>query len=339
MLHAIIMAGGVGTRLWPVSTKRRPKQILPLFGSKTLLKLTYERLRRGMAADYLWITTSKENFSAVRHQLPHVPLSRYSIESHRRETAPALALALSKLIAHDPNAAFVYVNADNVIKDVPGFHRTLRRAEAIVRRNPERVVLVGVKPDYPETGYGYIRIGRKIRDGNTVSAFKEKPDLATARRFVASGAYLWNPTLIVARAAHMLHLFEQHLPGVMRHVARGHFHRSPSIDINRGILEKEKGMLVISADFDWTDVGSWRSMYEALARRPDENVVRGRHLGIDSRGNLLFSDSKKLFATVGIQDMIIVETPEAILALPKSRAQEVKNLVNLLDTPRLRKYK
>lgn len=327
MLHAIIMAGGSGTRLWPVSTRKRPKQILQLFGSKTLAQMTYARVRRGIAADHVWIATSKDHVRELRRQLPRVSISHFSVEPTRRETAPALALALTKLVARDAAAAFVYVNADNVVKDVRGFHRTLRRAERIVTRDPERVVLVGVRPTYPETGYGYIQVGRQARVGaRLVSSFKEKPDLKTATRFVHSGRYLWNPTLIVARAAHFLHLFEKHLPDVYRHVKIGAFHRAPSIDINHGILEKEKNMLVIPAEFDWTDVGTWRALYDALASRPGANVVRGRHQGIDSDGNLLFSESKKLFATVGINDLVVVETKDAILVVPKSRAQDVRRL-------------
>lgn len=329
MLHAIIMAGGSGTRLWPVSTKSRPKQVLQLFGSKTLAQMTYDRVRKGIAADHVWVATSKDHYAELRRQLPRVAASYFSVEPTRRETAPALALALTKVVARDPSAAFVYVNADNVVKDVRGFHRTLSRAENIIHRDPEQVVLVGVEPSYPEAGYGYIEMGRRTTGGaRRVVSFKEKPNRKTAERYVRSGRFLWNPTLIVARAAHFLHLFEMHLPEVLHHVKNGVFRRAPATTIDRGILEKEKNMLVIPAEFDWTDVGTWRALYDALARRPQENVVRGQHQGIDSFGNLLFSESKKQFATIGLHDFIVVETRDAILIAPKSRAQEVKRLAN-----------
>lgn len=321
------MAGGSGTRLWPVSTKSCPKQVLQLFGSMTLAQMTYDRVRKGIRADHVWVATSKDHYAELTRQLPRVPTSHFSVEPVRRETAPALALALTKVIASDPAAAFVYVNADNVVKDVRGFHRTLRRAENIIRHDPERVVLVGVKPSYPETGYGYIEMGRRTAGGaRRVVSFKEKPNRKTAERYVRSGKFLWNPTLIVARAAHFLHLFEMHLPDVLHHVKNGAFHRAPSTTIDRGILEKEKNMLVIPAEFDWTDVGTWRALYDALARYPRENVVRGQHQGIDSSGNLLFSESKKQFATIGLHDFVVVETHDAILIVPKSRAQDVKKL-------------
>lgn len=321
------MAGGGGTRLWPISTKKKPKQVLQLFGSKTLAQMTYDRVRKGIAADHVWVATSRDHARELRRQLPRVPRSRFSIEPTRRETAPALALALTKLVSRDSAASFVYVNADNVIKNVQGFHRTLRRAEAIVRRDPEVVVLVGVRPTYPETGYGYIEIGKRTPGGaRRVVSFKEKPDYKTALRYVRAGRYFWNPTLIVARAAHTLHLFEKHLPDVLRHVKAGAFNRAPPTTIDHGILEKEKNMVVIPAAFDWTDVGTWRALYDTLAPRPRANVVRGRHRGIDSQGNLLFSESKKLFATVGIHDLVVVETKNAILIAPQSRSQEVRRL-------------
>ena len=364
MLTPIIMAGGSGTRLWPLSRKKEPKQIHPLFDDETLLQKTAGRLIRGFGAERLWITTNADYASRVRAELPKFKRNHFSIEPARRETAPALGLALIRIIKEDPNAVVVYSNSDNFIKDEREFVRILKVAEGLVRAEPDRIALIGVRPTYPETGYGYIRMGdlaARVKRGRgrgedeifSVRQFVEKPDLKTAKRYVQSWEYLWNPTLIVARAVNLLDKYRKHLPECYSAlkkieaalggrnedgVLRREYPQIKPIAIDYGLLEKEKGMVVIPAAFGWTDIGSWRSVHEILAEAPSKTVGRGPHVELDSGGNLILSNAGRLVALLGMRDTVVIDTADAVLVCPKNRAQEVKKLVEELARKKFENY-
>lgn len=325
-----------------------------------MLEKTMRRLSlRWQPAD-MFVATSREVAHLIRRALPQIPASHFSVEPERRETAPALALAVLRVQHHDPQASFVYVNADNFIKNETEFHRVIKIGEKIVSRHPRRLVIIGVRPTYAESGLGYIKMGREATGLGTkkdrvyaIDSFVEKPDAARAAEFVASGQYLWNPTLIMARADHMLALYRKHLPAIAarldrirpamgtkqeRAVTDREFKKMTKIDINRGILEKEKGMLTIPAEFGWTDVGHWRSVHEVLAPHPDHNVTHGETVIIDSLGNFLFSESGKLIASVGMRNTVLVETKNAILLIAKDRAHDVKRVIEEMEKRGLAKY-
>ncbi|MBP9748777.1 mannose-1-phosphate guanylyltransferase, partial [Patescibacteria group bacterium] len=348
MLTPILMAGGSGTRLWPLSRAGAPKQVHALLDEETLLQKTANRLIRGFGAERLWVTTHVDYAARIQKELSQLSPKHLSLEPARRETAPALGLALVRILKEDPDAIIVYANSDNYVRDVSEFLRILKVAEGVVRSNPERLALIGVRPTYPETGYGYIRMGDVVarsagKQGEdevfSVRGFVEKPDLKTAKRYLASWDYLWNPTLLVARAATLLDCYARHLPEMYgqlmtiknalgtkneKRVVIKEFSAIQPISLDYGILEKEKGMVVIPAAFGWTDVGSWRAVHEILAADPKATVARGPHVAIDSSANLIVSMTGKLVTTIGVHDMIVVETEDAILICPKSRAQEVK---------------
>ncbi len=352
------MTGGSGTRLWPLSRTSAPKQIRPFLDRTTLLERTYARLRLGMSAADIIVATTAALAPQVRRLLPRLPKGRLSIEPVRRETAPALALALLRVLKEDPRATVVYANVDNHVADSREFHRMLRLAERVVRKRPEQLVLLGVRPAYPETGYGYIKMGRPVKDlvsadVFTVAAFKEKPDLATAKRYAASWEYLWNPTLIVARASTLADRFRKYAPAIWRiaeriapaigtpreaGVIRREFPKMPSIPVDYALLEKDKRMLVLPADFGWTDIGHWRTIFDVLAGSPRANVVKGKAVTVDSHGNLLYSETGKLIGAVGVEDLILIETEDAILLARKDRAHDVKKLVAEIARKKLRKY-
>ena len=357
-MKAILMTGGSGTRLWPLSRKSSPKQVRPFLDDQTMLERTWKRLTVGIAAKDIYVATTKDLAAQVRRILPRLKASNLSVEPVRRETGPALALALLKVLKDDPQATVVYANVDNHVADPREFHRMLGVAERVVRKHPDRLVLLGVRPAYPETGYGYIKMGGQVMavgkdEVFAVEAFKEKPDLAAAKQYVASWEYLWNPTLVVARARTLANRFRAHAPklwkimeeiaphvGTAREAAavRRLFPKVQSVTIDYALLEKEKGMLVIPADFGWTDVGHWRTVHDILSGDKDGNVVKGKAVIVDGKRNLLYSETGKFIGAVGVEDLILVETEDAILGARRDRAQDVKKLVQEIERRKLQKY-
>ncbi|MCG2694318.1 mannose-1-phosphate guanylyltransferase [Candidatus Parcubacteria bacterium] len=339
MLNPIIIAGGQGTRLWPISRKGEPKQIKPFLNGKTLLKKTYERLLVNIPGENIFLSTTKLLRDAVKKEMEGLPEENIIIEPEPRGTAAALGLSLFRILKKDKDAIFVYINSDNFIKDEKEYHETLSVGEKIVLENPGKVLLIGVKPDCPETGYGYIKVGEnagKIDEHKfySVKKFVEKPNLETAKQFLESGEYFWNPTLIIARADYFLSLYKKHLPDMYDKLLE--ITESPekierifptieAMSIDCGILEKESNMLVLPADFGWMDIGHWKAIWDMHALGIDDNIEIGRHIHLDSRGNLIYSD--KLVATIGLENMLIIDSHDALLVCPKDRAQDVKKIV------------
>ena len=352
-LYAIIVAGGSGTRLWPLSRKSEPKQILPVLGGDSLLSATWKRLRKGLPASRILLVTNPLIAERAHRELPELPKENLLVEPVRRETAQALGLGAAVVAARDPQAVIINVNSDAHVHDPAAWWAAARKAaRAAVKR--KRIVLVGLRPNYPETGYGYIKMGRTAGEGLfEVEGFREKPDLETAKAYVSQWDYLWNLTMISARVSDLLDAFHRHLPKSWKQLDRIRrawktskraavlaeaFPKTEAIGIDYGVLEKEKGMLVVPADFAWSDIGHWRTVHEALSKRPSANVARCNHVAVDSSGNLLYSFTGKLIAAVGLKDMIVVETGDTILVCPKSRAQDVKKIVEALEKKKMKKY-
>lgn len=367
-MYAILLAGGSGTRLWPVSRKNAPKQLQPILGSDTLLRSTWKRLRKGLPATSILVVTGEAQAECIRQDLPELPADNLLIEPMKRDTAAAIGFGVAVVLARDPKATVATINSDAYVKDEKEFWRVLKVA-ATAAKKTSRIVLVGVRPSYPETGYGYIKMGSQAMrfrrpkghdDIFDVEGFREKPDLETAKSYVAQWEYLWNPTLIVAEARTLMNAFKTHLPKTWRELETTRkswarlrqgfggqatrkvlgraYARIDPISIDYGVLEKEKKMLVVPADFGWADVGHWRAVHDVLAKRPGANVTRGRNLAIDSEGNLLYSFTGKMIATAGLRDMIVIETEDVVLVCPKSRAQDVKKLVEAIERKKMKKY-
>ncbi|MBI2636649.1 MAG: mannose-1-phosphate guanylyltransferase [Parcubacteria group bacterium] len=318
-MKIVILAGGAGTRLWPLSRECFPKQLQPLFGKETLLQRTYRRLRRAAfgAGDVL-VVTGANHARAVRAQLPELPRHSLLLEPLRRDSAGAIGFAAARVYRDHPDEVLVSVHAD----------------------------LYGITPTYPESGYGYIQVNKKVvhraaRSVYAVKRFVEKPSVRRARSFLSDPRYLWNPGWFAWRVRTLLGLYKEHLPKhyapLMRiaassrtdlaAVVRREFPRLPSISIDHGILERTDRRLVIPADIPWLDIGHWRAVSELSPKDAGGNASPGASVLLDSRDNFFLSSSGKLVAALGVENLVMVETDDVILLVDKSRAQEVKALV------------
>lgn len=355
-MNVVILAGGGGTRLWPVSRAHHPKQFQPFFGKQTLLEKTYKRVKKGFRSSEIFISTNTSLKSIIARSLPKVPAENFIIEPIKRDTAPAIGLAAAWLAVKDPEAIFVTANVDHFIQKESGYHRALKCAAAVVKKHPDAVALLGVNPSYPETGYGYIKMGAPAfrlqgQEVFHVEKFVEKPDLETAKEYLKRWEYLWNPAMFVWRASTLLQLFKRYLPKhyailmriqksigtpqQARTIAR-EFPKMKPISIDYGIIEKIKKMYVLPVDLGWADIGHWRTVRDVQQAKPGMNVIRGKHIGT-AENSLIFGYSKRIIATAGVKDIVIVDTDDALLVCPADKAQEVKFIVEQLKLKKLKK--
>jgi mannose-1-phosphate guanylyltransferase len=337
-----ILAGGEGTRLWPLSRSRRPKQLLPLNGKRSLIQQTVDRLMPLVGAEHVLIVTERSHAEDLRAQLPELPDSSIVVEPTRRGTAAALLLAALHVHARSPEATWVSVHSDSFITDDDTYRRTIAAALEAASSG-EHLVTTGIEPRFPATGYGYIQKGEHLRDVgglplHKVVRFVEKPELATAEAYLASGDYLWNPGVFAWKNTTLLDAFRAHLPDVLDTLRS-----APLCDVDRvypdarretidvGIMEAAPNVATIPASFGWSDIGSWAELFELAAAVPEANVTlgAGRVLTEDSRGNLVFADGRAV-ALVGVSDLVVVETNDAVFVCPRERAQDVRLIVQQL---------
>lgn len=353
-VHVTILAGGSGTRLWPRSRTARPKQLQALVGSLSMLQQTVARVLPLVPAERVYILTGPGHVAAIAEQLPHIPRENILVEPAPRGTAPALGLAALRLQRHHPGQEImISLHADHTILQEEDFRRALIAAAATARRG--HLVTVGIVPDRPETGFGYIERGTPlIREAGIqvyrVVRFTEKPPLEQACEFVASGRFYWNAGYFAWTLDNILEEFQRLLPETYAHldtivgatdsqvVAKVWSEIAP-VTIDVGIMEHARKVAVVPCDMGWSDVGSWSALYDILPKDQEGNVLLGdgQHMSMDTHNSLIYSD-KRLVATVGLADMIVVDTEDALLVLPKDRAQEVSALVRELRKRGLDKY-
>jgi mannose-1-phosphate guanylyltransferase len=330
MMYAVVMAGGSGTRLWPRSRQDRPKQFHSLTSEQSLLQETVARLHPAIDIDHTYIIAGKSHVKAITEQLTDLPKSNIVAEPAAKNTAPAIGIMAVILQAKDPDAVMLVLPADHYISKAQAFRNLLGLAEDTIRED-DYLLTLGIKPTYPETGYGYIEISKEYKEVDEdkvfwVKNFKEKPDLETAQEYVASWRYVWNSGMFVWKASTILRMFEKFAPEIHQGLER--FRKSlgtpeeaeelqavykslPSISIDYAILEKADKVLVIPADIGWSDIGSWAALHELLSSEDDTNVVTGRHIGIDTH-NSLIQGGKRLIATVGLDNMIVVDADDVV---------------------------
>ena len=326
-MKTLILAGGSGTRLFPLSREHYPKQFIPLFDNESLFQKTIKRALLFSSPQDIAIVTNKEHRFLVRDQLAAIGCNSKVIEEPvGRNTLPAIYYGVREVARGEPETVAV-LPSDHLITATGSFLAAFRRAEHLTK---DYLVVFGVRPTSPHTGYGYIRPGDSLGDGSLVDAFVEKPDLATAGRYVADG-YLWNSGMFCFDAGLFLAECETCAPDVVRafeRPAEEAYHAVPSLSIDYGIMEKTRRAAVVPLECDWNDVGNFDALYAALPRNGDKNAVRGEHIGIDSSENLIIAD--RLVATVGVRDLAIVETKDAILVAARNEAQRVGEIAKTL---------
>lgn len=342
--YAVIMAGGSGTRFWPLSRASRPKQLLPLGpGGETLIQATVRRIRRIVAADRIYIATSEPLAEATAAQLPDIPRSHILAEPVGRNTAPCVGWAAAHVYKDDPDAVLAVLPADPHIGDEDAFLRTLGRA--LDSAVGGRLVTVGVQPTRAETGYGYVEVGAALSEGvHRVERFVEKPDRERAEQFLQSGRFLWNSGMFFFRADAVLREIDAQLPELAAllhdfqaapadqagHLIRTRYGSLPKISIDHGVMEKASDVAVVPGSFGWADIGSWTSAWELAEKDGAGNALPRHAIAIDSTGCYAQAPSDKVVALVGVHDLVVVDTADALLVMPRERAQDVRAIVETL---------
>jgi mannose-1-phosphate guanylyltransferase len=354
MLHVVIMAGGSGTRFWPESRLRRPKQLLPITGHRSMLAETVDRVQPLVPLERIWVITHHSQADGVRAACPELDPQQILAEPMARNTAACVGLAATMVQAVDPKATLAVLPADHFIQPAADFQLSLQAGAAVADQEGS-LVTFGIPPHYPATGYGYIRQGPELGSHNElayfeVDAFVEKPDAPRASEFVAQGYYLWNAGIFVWRADTILQEFQKHMPELaagLNQIAEltdqpaalqakiAELYPSfEAVPIDVGILEKADQVRVLRANYQWSDLGSWKALYDELPHDDQANVAvlpsGGELLAEDARGILAYSSQPKTIAVLGMQDIVVVHTDDAILVAPRERSEEVKKLVDRL---------
>ncbi len=341
---ALIMAGGSGTRFWPASRAANPKQFLRVTNHKSMLQLTYDRLTPLIPPERIYVVTAGEQAALVREHLPQLPAQNVIAEPFGMNTAPCIALSVAYLERlYPPDQTMLVLPADHVIADTPAFLASLAKAQKVAQSGA--LVTFGIVPEYPATGYGYIESGEETEPGvRQVLRFKEKPDSATATEFLRSGNFYWNSGMFCWTLASIRAAFEAFLPDAPRlarevlDLRKAHASEAaaaevymlmPRTPVDIGIMEPSENRAVIPVSYGWSDVGSWKALADISTADKDLNSFRAPGLAIEAHSNYVYSD--KFVALIGVDDLCVVETPDAILVSSKSRSEEVKKVVEHLS--------
>lgn len=351
-LHAVVMAGGSGTRFWPASRKKRPKQFLPLAHGLPLITATVHRLTGLCPPDQIWIVTNPVQARALPKVMPEFPRHQILVEPEARDTAPCVALATAAIAKLDPEATMILLPADHLITPTDAFLAMLRRGVELAS-DQKTLVTFGIAPDHPATGYGYVECGARLDDREPVAMkavrFREKPDLPTAQQFLAAGNFLWNSGIFVwsmpaireamqagspelgVSAMKMLKAMLENDPPAVRRA----FRRAPKTSIDYAVMEKAPHVAVVRADVKWDDVGSFPALTAVGSTDADQNtaVLHGgaRQVACESSGNVVYAEGRRTVALFGVKDLVVVAVGDAVMVCPKDRAGDLKTLVKKVE--------
>ncbi len=347
--YAVILAGGGGTRLWPMSRAGLPKQLLSLVEENSMFRVSVERLAPLFAPEQIYVVTGAQFADAMRADAPDIPPENFLIEPYGKNTAPAAALAAAVIAQRDPQATLALLTADHHIAYKERFRGALQAAYTLAQQ--DYIVTLGISPSMPATGFGYIRRGEKLCELDSFhcyasQGFTEKPDTQTAMRFIRSGEYSWNSGMFIWRADRALREFEQHQPEIYQAMRALQptvdtpdfdaklaeiWEPIPKVQIDAGVMERAERIAVIPVDIGWSDVGSWDALFDVLDLDTDGNGFKGsspNRLIIDTKNTLVYSD--KLTVTIGVEDLVIVDTQDVLMICKRERAQDVKKVVDML---------
>lgn len=358
MLHAMIMAGGSGTRFWPASRKHNPKQLLNLTGQRSMIQSTADRLSGLCPLENLLIVTNQSLVEPIAAQLPEVPRESIIGEPAKRDTAPCIGLAAAWISARDPEATMVVMPADHVIGPDDVFQDALVHASELVDEDPTRIVTFGIKPSYPAEAFGYIEregeaFPQKRLPSFSVNRFREKPDLETAREFLKAGSFYWNSGIFVWKVKTILDALAEFQPAMLARINKianaigtpdfaetlqREFTAIEGTSIDYAVMEKHENVVVVEAPFQWDDLGNWSAIPRLKGIDEAGNTIDGEHIGIETENSLIRTESGHLIVTIGMKDCIVVHTSNATLVADKNQEQSIKQIVAELERRGLDQY-
>lgn len=348
--YAIIMAGGSGERFWPLSTPDHPKQFLRLLGERSLLRRTVDRIESLIPIDRQIVVVGEQHGARIREELPELPPANLICEPVGKNTAACIGLASLFLEHRDPEAIAVVLPADHHIPEASAFLASIEKAVQVAQQGNVTVV-IGLRPDRPETGYGYMQSGPEVDRGvYTVLRFREKPDEETARLYVKSGDYFWNTGIFIWQTRTVQQLIKTHLPvhwskleqirsalGTSRYgkVLAETYPALEKVSMDYGVLEKAENIYMVYGRFEWDDLGSWTALDRVLPKDADDNVVMGRHVSLDTSDCIIYGQEGRVVATMGLRGLIIAETEHGLLICPKDRSQDIRSLLAAVSQHRM----
>ncbi|MDG2409124.1 MAG: mannose-1-phosphate guanylyltransferase [Pirellulales bacterium] len=354
MIHAIIMAGGAGTRFWPESRADFPKQLLTLTGNRSMMQTTVDRIKGLVPEDRILVVTGERLVENMVNQLPSLPDDSVIGEPCRRDTAPCIGLAALLCVENDPQATMVVMPADHVINQTEAFCRAIEYAAQLVEEVPGRIATFGISPSYPAETFGYIERGDRLQSAGEnaedsaafqVKQFREKPKVAVAERYLEAGTFYWNSGIFVWKAATILEELRRREPEMLRHLetiakSRGskdfekifatEFDAIQGVSIDYAVMEHAQDIVVIEATFDWDDVGNWTAVGRLRGTDGDGNTIVGQHLGIDTKDSIIRGQDGHLVVTLGVKEAIVVQTPDATLVADRNSEESIRELVKMI---------
>lgn len=354
MLHAVVMAGGSGTRFWPASRKMLPKQLLSLSSERSMLQATMDRLGNLVPAERQLVVTNRLLKDAVQNQLPNLPEQNIVGEPCKRDTAPCVGLAAAMIARIDPEGTMVVMPSDHVIADHERFQEAITAGSQLIDGDPTRIVTFGIRPSYPAESFGYIQRADQIESldiaAYRVEQFREKPDRETAKSYVDAGTYYWNSGIFLWRASTILDALKKNVPDMHAHLSRiaaamdtddfndileKEFTAIDGTSIDYAVMENYPNVVTIEAPFPWDDVGSWQALTRLHEPDAQGNTVVGSHLGIETGGTIIHAQPGHTIVTIDVEDLIIVQTDDATLVAPKHAEERVREVVKELEARNL----